>query len=544
VGEATTRARERELKVDLAEDAVAPAFDGWEALADDTVELAATYWDTADLRLLGWGHTLRRRRASDGSEDGWTLKLARPKSEPGVATRDEIDAPPDTDHPPAHLREVVAAVVRREPLRPVATVTTQRHRRRLRDPGSGGVVEVADDRVTTTVDDGPGPTLRQLEVELVEGDERALDAAAAVLRRAGTGPADASPKLARALAGRPVAPPVPTTPANGAGADPGPGPGGKADTGKRRGRRGGDDAAARASRDGLVTRQATVEDVVRASLVAGTRRLLAHDPGVRLGDDPEDVHQARVGTRRLRADLRTLSPLLDDFRVQGMRRELQWLGEQLGGVRDLDVLAAHLRADADTLEPDDRAGVEPLLARLAADRHRAGLTLHDAMASSRYLALLDGLDRLVRQPPLRPDLDAGRRATRTARRLLRRADRRAVRFARALGRRPDDPALHELRKRAKGARYAAELVAPLAPGHVQRLARRLADVQDVLGDLQDTVVADDWLQAQARHDLSPAEARTATQLAERQRQRRDAVRAHWHRAWKRAARPDLRKWFR
>jgi CHAD domain-containing protein len=226
-----------------------------------------------------------------------------------------------------------------------------------------------------------------------------------------------------------------------------------------------------------------------------------------------------------------------------LRRELQWLGERLGAVRDLDVLAAHLRADAETLDPEDRPGLEPLLARLGADRHRAGLTLHDAMASSRYLALLDGLDRLVRRPPLRPDVDTGRRATRTARRLLRRADRRAVRFARGLGRRPEDPALHELRKRAKGARYAAELVAPLAPGHVRRLARRLADVQDVLGDLQDTVVADDWLQGQSRHELTAAEARTAAQLAERQRQRRDVVRSHWHRAWKRAAKRDLRRWF-
>ncbi len=499
------RTRERELKVDLDDGAAVPAFDGWDALTDDVVELTATYWDTADLRLLGWGHTLRRRRASDGSEDGWTLKLARPETGSGVTSRDEIDAPPDTDGPPAHLRDVVAAVLRHEAIRPVATVTTTRHVRRLRDPGTGGVVEVADDRVTSTVDDGPGPAFRQLEVELVEGDDRALDAAARVLRRAATGPADLSPKLARAL---------------------------------------GDRARARNGHVPRVRRRATVADLVRAALAAGATRLLAHDPGVRLGDDPEDVHQARVATRRLRADLRTLGPLLDDFRVQGLRRELQWLGERLGTVRDLDVLAEHLGADGEGLEPDERAGLAPLLERLTVDRHRAMLTLHDAMASSRYLALLDGLDRLEGQPPLRPDLDGSRRAARPARRLLRRADRRAVRFARGLGRRPADPALHELRKRAKGARYAAELVAPLAPAHVGRLARRLADVQDVLGDLQDTVVADDWLQGLSREQLTPAEAATAAALAERQRQRREAARASWRTAWKKAAKPKLRRWTR
>jgi CHAD domain-containing protein len=86
-------------------------------------------------------------------------------------------------------------------------------------------------------------------------------------------------------------------------------------------------------------------------------------------------------------------------------------------------------------------------------------------------------------------------------------------------------------------------VTPLAPGHVRRLARRLADVQDVLGDLQDTVVADDWLREQARHGLTDAEAHTAARLADRQRQRRDAVRADWRPVWKRAAQPGLRRWF-
>jgi CHAD domain-containing protein len=504
-----SRVRERELKVDLDDGAEVPAFDGWEPLSDEAVELTATYWDTADLRLLGSGHTLRRRRASDGSEDGWTLKLARPDTGSGVTTRDEVDAPPDTDHPPAHLRDLVAAVLRREPVRPIATVTTNRHRRRLRDPGTGGVVEVADDRVTSTVDGDPGPAFRQLEVELVDGDERALAAAARLLRRADTGPADPSPKFARALGDRPR----PSAPADG-------------------------------TRDGRLRRKGSVEDLVRAALASGTARLLAHDPGVRVGDDPEDVHQARVATRRLRSDLRTLGPLLDDFRVQGLRRELQWLGERLGAVRDLDVLAGHLAADAEQLEPDERAGMAPLLERLTADRHRAALTLGDAMASSRYMALLEGLDRLVRQPPLRPDLDAGTRATRTARRLLRTADRRARRFARGLEKRPDDPALHELRKRAKGARYAAELVAPLAPAHIGRLAKRMADVQDVLGDLQDAVVATDWLQALPRDRLAPAEVAAVTALGERQRQRRRAARADWHRAWEKASRPKLRRWLR
>ena len=71
--------------------------------------------------------------------------------------------------------------------------------------------------------------------------------------------------------------------------------------------------------------------------------LIAHDPGTRLGDDPEELHQARVATRRLRAVLRAARPLLDPGWTESLRAELSWLGGALGPVRDLDVLLDHLR---------------------------------------------------------------------------------------------------------------------------------------------------------------------------------------------------------
>src|SRR5207237_8156663 len=61
-------------------------------------------------------------------------------------------------------------------------------------------------------------------------------------------------------------------------------------------------------------------DVIRTALSASVARLIAHDRGVRLGDDPEDVHQARVATRRLRSDLRTFHSLLDSDCTQALRR--------------------------------------------------------------------------------------------------------------------------------------------------------------------------------------------------------------------------------
>ncbi len=59
-------------------------------------------------------------------------------------------------------------------------------------------------------------------------------------------------------------------------------------------------------------------------------RMLAHDPGVRLGEDPEELHQLRVATRRLRSVLRTATPLLEATWAQALRDELSWLGDELG----------------------------------------------------------------------------------------------------------------------------------------------------------------------------------------------------------------------
>src|SRR5262249_31749356 len=70
-----------------------------------------------------------------------------------------------------------------------------------------------------------------------------------------------------------------------------------------------------------------------------------HDPAVRVGSDPEDLHQLRVAVRRSRAALREASALLGAEEAQAVRDELRWLGRQLGPVRDLDVLLSRLRPE-------------------------------------------------------------------------------------------------------------------------------------------------------------------------------------------------------
>ena len=92
---------------------------------------------------------------------------------------------------------------------------------------------------------------------------------------------------------------------------------------------------------------ATVSALIRHATSRSLTQIMRHDPGVRLGEDPEDVHQFRVATRRLRSDLRTFAPLLDPKPVSELRDRLRLLGAKAGAARDTDVLTSRLRATAD-----------------------------------------------------------------------------------------------------------------------------------------------------------------------------------------------------
>jgi CHAD domain-containing protein len=101
--------------------------------------------------------------------------------------------------------------------------------------------------------------------------------------------------------------------------------------------------------------------------------------------------------------------------------------------------------------------------------------------------------------------------------------------------------LHEVRIRAKRLRYACEAVAPVVGKPAASLARAAADLQGVLGDFHDAVVAEAWLRA-ASADAPAAQAVAAGQLIARQRDEAAHCRATWHHSWKRLRHKKLRAW--
>lgn len=478
-------ARERELKLSAPPTFRLPSFESLGLTLRDRAEkrLVTTYFDTPDLRLARWEVTLRYRAG-----EGWTVKLPGGAAE-GVVTREEVDFPGPAGRPPAAAMSLLRGLLRRDEPEPVARLRTVRRIHELADEG-GQVAEIDDDEVSVIDGRRLAARFRQLEVELAQrAPDDLLTGIRLLLTQLGTAP-DPVAKAVRALGpkaeGPPEAAPQPVLASDPAGA------------------------------------------AVAAAIATATGRLLRNDPGVRLGDDPESVHQARVATRRLRADLRTFKDLLDPSWAGGIRAELSWLGGALGAVRDAEVMRDGLRALAQRLPAEDRAAAIRVAARLDRTRDEARRRLLAGLNSDRYLDLVESLLLAGREPLLTGAAAAPARDVLPG--LVEANWRRLRRAVRGLAAEPPDESLHEVRIFAKRLRYAAEAVG-IGLGGYDKLAKEAAGLQDVLGRHQDAVVLQDWLRQQ-RAGLSSAQGFAAGELWGLAGGEARGARREWRAAWK------------
>src|SRR5690348_766417 len=151
--------------------------------------------------LFPYTTLFRSRRRTGGTDAGWHLKLPAAKKgrievRRGLG-RSERTVPPQ-------LLGLVRVQLRGEPVAPVARITTRRIVHRLRGENGTVLAEVADDHVTAEAlgQELTTSTWREIEVELVEGDDGVLDAACAALIEAGARPSSSASKLERALVHR------------------------------------------------------------------------------------------------------------------------------------------------------------------------------------------------------------------------------------------------------------------------------------------------------------------------------------------------------
>jgi CHAD domain-containing protein len=409
-----------------------------------------TYFDTPARRLAEAEVTLRRHVEYGRSR--WFLELR------GGEDRLEADGGPV---PPAELTRPLVGLVGGGELVPVAALRTRRQERVVRDNGHAVARLLADDvSVLGPRRDGFG----RVRIELVEGRRRDLTALQETVERAGARGNALSLEAILGLVDEVEEPAV------------------------------AEDA------------RATVGRFLRQQ----QRALLRHDPGARLGF-AEDVHQLRVAARRSRAYLRAARRMFQPEWVSAVQADLRWLGEEVGAVRDLDVLIERLELERAALGEGDARAAAPLVKRLRSERSRARERMLAALDSERYAELLDALEHGLPEwmPPAEPPL----------------RDLAASEVERLAGVDEDasDEELHALRIRAKRVRYAAELLAP-SSRRARRVVARAKRLQDVLGEHQDAAVAEQRLRDLVRPRDATATALVAGRLVERQRERRRIAR--------------------
>ncbi len=246
---------------------------------------------------------------------------------------------------------------------------------------------------------------------------------------------------------------------------------------------------------------ATIEGLDGGELIAeGVRRvlrrffdrLLTREEAVRKGEDPEDIHQMRVATRRLRASLQVVETIYDPELVRRYRRGLRRVAQSLGAVRDGDVFLQHIAAYRAGLPEGAGTNLEPLIGALEAERAGARSRLLHDLDARRYTKFKQEFAAFLTSPgagvaalpatgtPPRVRDEAGSA-------LWRRYEQwRAYEVALAA---PSDEALHQARIAGKHLRYTLEFFAAALGPNVEQVLAPLITLQENLGSLQDGVVA-------------------------------------------------------
>lgn len=446
-------------------------------------KISDTYYDAADWRFYRAGYALRVRRVGNSFEA--TMKSLSP-GEGNFRRRREITEPLSDDKP-ATLGKASGPVGERarsllggRDARAMFEVRTRRQKFALLLEGPAGGVE----------NGAPGEAVRigevvldSTEIPLDGGRESARMSRVEVEAGAGTAP---TPDLRGFVDEMQHALDLQSAPLSkfetglyAAGLS----PNGDTDVGPTR-----------------IGPEMSLGEVAFAVLRRQFAEMRSHESGTRIGEDPEELHDMRVATRRMRAAMKVFEVALPE-RAKWIREELRWVAGSLGDVRDLDVQIDHLEGWKGGVEGDALESLGKILGVLQKRRTEARGRMLEALDSARYERLEASFAEMLRRGPcaerelartngLSPE---GEPVTSAAPTLISARYRKWRKAARRLDESSPPEDFHDLRKKGKRLRYALEFVSEVYGEPVAALISPLKALQDDLGDYQDAVVAAETL---------------------------------------------------
>ena len=249
-------------------------------------------------------------------------------------------------------------------------------------------------------------------------------------------------------------------------------------------------------------------------------------------EDPEPLHEMRVGMRRLRTAIEVFGPALELPKAASVKR-IRKIARELGTVRDLDVMKVELKSLCKTeLKEAERLKLDAILEKLSHQRSHGFVHLEKTLNGSRYRKFKRSLQNWLKEPTYKeladlpilavlPDLllplisqlllhPGWLMATNndTGNLKVDKID------PKNLNQQLDQQGeiLHDLRKQMKRLRYQTELFADFyGPDYVAQ-SQDFQTVQKVLGEVQDSLVLGEYLSSQIETDLEKGLPTLATEM--------------------------------
>lgn len=433
----------------------------------DPVRNVDTYLDTFEWSLMKNKLALRYR-VSNGTAM-YTLKSIGSIQE-GIAERMETEIPLDepvavpTDVPVKRIRKRIEGMISPRKLLKHIQIRTDRRRYQVVSPEEARI-ELAFDTSSFSLRGlhkaRRTQRLHELEAEILDGPSTALKSLAALLAEAFGYPASSTSKFEVAFERLKVDVPSKKPPEN------------------------------------LKVRPEDRLDLaVRKILTYQLLRFREQILGVRLDIDTEFVHQARVATRRMRSALRLFQDAVPQNTGSYLADELKWLGGMFGTVRDIDVFLLNLSRYEGQIKHfpgRKRKALENWIEK----RRRAPLkALQEALESTRYRNLERRLTLfLQRSLPARPRAPlAVQPVCDVAPAVIHEKFEAVIAQGHKVLAKPKLKQFHRLRIQMKKLRYATEFMAPAYDGALDPFIERAVEIQNCLGELQDTVFTTGFIQ--------------------------------------------------
>jgi triphosphatase len=451
------------------------AGSGFSVASGSTKELTDTYLDTEDWRLYRAGYALRVRRKGSNKTSELTMKSLAPFGDcsGGEVRRREIServrngegGGPDLSEARGPVGGMLRALTGSHEVRPLFEIRTRRRTfslrletqedsvegRNVRDGSSEEIVQDASGNVRRG---GDGPRIAEIALDDTEirfdNDEEPARLSRVEVEVEEEYPAEVSgfvEEMRRSLEIEPTTTSKYEAGLYTAGLSPNEDP----DFGPED-----------------IDTSLSVGEVAFAILRKQFAAMRAHEPGTRLGEDPEELHDMRVATRRMRAALKLFSGALPE-QAGFYRNELKWVAVALGEVRDLDVQIEHLEELTSEAE-EDRGAFSEVVKALEERRAEARERMLEALDSDRYDSLVSSFAGMLRRGPEGEEHEEG-----------------------VTNEPPEE--YHEFRKEGKRLRYALEFLRDVyGEKPTMALVKPLKELQDGLGRHQDLIVAAELLE--------------------------------------------------